>query len=44
MPLPILVAIGIVPVKPRAILQGIHEFSIRLSYTNCGTIAPLIPQ
>ena len=32
-PFPILVDIAVVPVKAGAILQGIHHFSIRLSYT-----------
>lgn len=35
--LPVLMGIGIVPVKPGTVLQGIscgHSFSIRLSYTD----------
>jgi hypothetical protein len=37
MPFPVLVGIGIVPLKPRAILQRIHcrhKSSIRPSYTS----------
>jgi hypothetical protein len=35
-PFPVFVTIGIVPLKPGAIVQGIHchIFSIRLSYTS----------